>query len=75
MTNEEKAFLADLTQLTKKHKLVIGGCGCCSSPYLEARDTLQEQGHYIINGVYSGEIVYIEPDDYYWKENAKIAKT
>jgi hypothetical protein len=27
-------FLAELAELTQKHKLVIGGCGCCYSPYL-----------------------------------------
>lgn len=32
--DQEKAFLKDLTKLTLKHKVVIGGCGCCGSPYL-----------------------------------------
>ena len=27
-------FLDGLKWLTKKHGIVIGGCGCCGSPYL-----------------------------------------
>lgn len=29
------AFLADLTKLTLQHKIAIGGCNCCHSPFLE----------------------------------------
>jgi len=34
--NPEKieAFLTELTELTKKHGIVIHGCGCCGSPSL-----------------------------------------
>ena len=28
------AFLKDLEELTRKHKIVIWGCGCCGSPGL-----------------------------------------
>ena len=28
-------FLAELTELCNKHKLRIGGCGCCGSPWVE----------------------------------------
>ena len=27
-------FLKELTELTQKHELAIGGCGCCGSPYI-----------------------------------------
>ena len=29
-----EVFLEDLTALTIKHQIVIGGCGCCGSPYI-----------------------------------------
>lgn len=30
-----KAFLKELSALTRKHKISISGCGCCGSPYLQ----------------------------------------
>ncbi len=40
MTDNEKikAFLKDLTELSIKHNLVIGGCGCCGSPFINTMD-------------------------------------
>ncbi len=32
---KETAFLEELTILSKKYKIAIGGCGCCGSPWLE----------------------------------------
>lgn len=28
-------FLAELSKLSEKYNIFIGGCGCCGSPYLE----------------------------------------
>lgn len=30
------AFLADITAVTRKHGMVIAGCGCDGSPWIEA---------------------------------------
>lgn len=27
-------FLEELSKLSREHKVVIGGCGCCGSPFL-----------------------------------------
>jgi hypothetical protein len=35
----KKAFLADLTELSRKHGRIICGCGCCGSPAIEEHDT------------------------------------
>jgi hypothetical protein len=34
MPDEFKDFLKELSQLTQKYRIVIGGCGCCGSPYI-----------------------------------------
>ena len=47
--NEEK-FLKALTELTKKHKLVIGGCGCCGSPYVQPLDKKSVEGFQYFHG-------------------------
>ena len=40
-----KAFLIELTALSKKYDLVIRGCGCCGSPWIEEDST--KNGFYI----------------------------
>ena len=35
MNNRVENFLKELSDLTKKYNIVIGGCGCCVSPYLD----------------------------------------
>lgn len=39
-------FLKELTELTIKHKVQIGGCGCCGSPYLGSPE---EEGEYKVD--------------------------
>ena len=34
-TKQKERFLIELTELTRKHGIVIGGCGCCGSPWLD----------------------------------------
>ena len=60
----KEAFLRDLTDLTIKHKIVIGGCGCCGSPKLSDAPANPEAGFYR-----EGSFVqFIHPsDDYDWE--------
>lgn len=44
---KELRFMEELTALSKKHQLTIGGCGCCGSPWLE--DLSNQEGRYIYN--------------------------
>ncbi len=39
---DKKAFLAELSQLSNKYGVGIGGCGCCGSPFL----TKHEKGSF-----------------------------
>ena len=34
MNENQQKFLAELTALSEKHNLYIGGCGCCGSPWI-----------------------------------------
>lgn len=52
MTEEAvKAFLEELSALTRKHRIEIGGCGCCGSPSLtKVRDDQVEGYRYALSG-------------------------
>lgn len=41
-----KEFLKELAELSMKHGIVIGGCGCCGSPHL---NEVKRKGHYEIS--------------------------
>ena len=43
MTNKNQAFLDDLTELSKKHNIWIGGCGCCESPWANEGSAIIEE--------------------------------
>lgn len=51
---KELQFLKELTELTQKHGIAIGGCGCCGSPFLyddEGQEFSQMQYHFkLCNG-------------------------
>ncbi len=50
-TERVEAFLEELSVLTRKHGIAIGGCGCCGSPYLSDLTETQrntEDWHYTV---------------------------
>jgi hypothetical protein len=55
MTNNEKAFLKELTALTHKYGIEIVGCGCCgspwlcSSPWMGGKPDLDERSGYVVD--------------------------
>lgn len=38
LTDKERQFILELACLTRKHRIAIGGCGCCGSPFLDTLD-------------------------------------
>jgi len=55
-------FLKELSALTKKYSLVIGGCGCCGSPGVDVVRDLRGEYEYTDNPNYP---------NLYWKEDEK----
>ena len=63
LTEEQvKLFLEELTELSLKHNIEIGGCGCCGSPFLSEIDS--KNGEYIASVCGGTGIV---ADDLTWK--------
>jgi len=54
----QEQFLEELTALTIKYQIVVGGCGCCGSPFLLVMNTNNviadnlkfEENRYSVNG-------------------------
>jgi hypothetical protein len=65
--NKYRQFLLELRELTNKHGLAIGGCGCCGSPFLD-EITPDDRGGYI--GLDGFELGWTSPsqDEEYWEK-------
>ena len=51
-------FLEDLNEISRKHGVYIGGCGCCMSPYLLDRENYDTGGKFIAGDLEHGEEAY-----------------
>jgi hypothetical protein len=48
LTKEQiEAFLTELTELSRKYGITIGGCGCCGSPSLDELSEKEKNGKYV----------------------------
>ena len=74
MRENERKFLVGLEKLSRETGVVIGGCGCCGSPYLREMGAESSQSGYGFGS--TGEVLWIserasgEWDSYDW-ENYK----
>jgi len=56
--DKKELFLKELTELSKKHKMYIGGCGCCGSPYVideNEKDVVEDLRYDYEEEKYKGE--------------------
>lgn len=67
LPKECRAFLLGLTELTKRHRIGIQGCGCCGSPALVTIETSKESGYRI--GDECDQLTWVDPSDSFtWRE-------
>ena len=65
---KEREFLIGLEKLTRVTGIMIGGCGCCGSPFLEEAKITDERSGYI----WEGQVIWVDPsDEYDWKKYSK----
>jgi len=64
-TEKEKAFLMDLEDISRKHGIIIEGCGCCGSPGLALMEHHGPDCGYGTDG--KREIVWLHPE--FFKED------
>jgi hypothetical protein len=60
MTRIEQ-FILELTRLSKKHGVIISGCGCCNSPDVSESSDMDPEAGY----AFPGELVWVSPSDKY----------
>lgn len=66
LTEAERRFILGLTKLTQETGIAIGGCGCCSSPFLEAAEFTSSESGYGFG--YTEQLAWIDPsNDYDWE--------
>jgi hypothetical protein len=63
MDNNMREFLFELTELSRKHKLIVTACGCCGGPWISGcEEAAHPIGHYrtLPNG---SELEWLIPGD------------
>jgi len=66
-TEKEAAFLIELSELTRKHGIAVGGCGCCGSPFLNDEISTAPEAGYGYAGF--ADFCWIQPDSYEWSND------
>ena len=60
--NNKVNFLRELTALTRRYGIAIGGCGCCGSPWLDDKvDVSSDWSGYAIDD--TAELTWVAPSD------------
>lgn len=63
LSKAEKKFLIGLEKLTRETGIVIGGCGCCGSPFLNTLTDI-ERGDEAGYGLgFDGEVCWLSPSE------------
>lgn len=73
---DPREFLRELSELTKKHGISIGACGCCGSPFLtELEGDDDHIGAYIVTDEPDNGVKWIcKGDELDWEEYGHLVK-
>ncbi len=71
MTENEKQFILALRELSLKHRVVVGGCGCCGSPWVveQKEEHFSPEAGYAIEIPHDGDISWLSPAMSQWKDH------
>lgn len=72
MDENKIKFLQGLEKLTRETGIIIGGCGCCGSPFLSAvgiKDIVSECGYAAEEN--GDKVCWVSPNDEYDWENLR----
>lgn len=61
LTPNQRQFLIELRDISLRNKVIISGCGCCGSPFLEDKDEISPQGGYYSASGPSDSITWLQP--------------
>lgn len=69
------AFLEELTELTRKHGIVLWGCGCCASPTFYPLDDEEAAGRYVFADPLGdrADLEWITPNEQAERERRRAA--
>jgi bacterioferritin-associated ferredoxin len=67
---KEQEFLRGLAELSRRTGIIIGGCGCCDSPFLEVMT--EEEAHPDAGYALIDEVRWVHPgEEYNWERHSK----
>jgi hypothetical protein len=72
ISDQEKIFLIGLEELTRKTGVIIGGCGCCGSPFLTNAEynKLDSRAGYAHGSPSLPDVAWVSPADAYeWERS------
>lgn len=77
MDQRVRDFIVGLEELSRKHGVYVGGCGCCGSPYVQTEDNVYPpEAGYMASGDGNAveDLKWTHPEEYYWKQGKRPIK-